>query len=190
MRNPCSRAVSSGALPLSGAVGARATTVSSPMDMRGRDTWKVAPFPSPSLAARTVPPCDSTMSRTIARPSPRPVLATFWNRADPRPGYKCQPRGRCKTRPVIDLLRFVSGLAADLVRRRVELVAENALLRQQLIVAKRKIAGRIMWTPWQRFTIVLAARIGSCHNGEQEERKGERRQAVRAPGYRWHLNPP
>jgi hypothetical protein len=38
---------------------------------------------------------------------------------------------------VIDLLRFVSGLAADLVRRRVELVAENALLRQQLIVAKR-----------------------------------------------------
>src|SRR5882724_11852672 len=36
---------------------------------------------------------------------------------------KCHPRGRCKTRPVIDLLRFVSGLAADLVRRRVELVA-------------------------------------------------------------------
>jgi len=60
---------------------------------------------------------------------------------------------------VIDLLRFVSGMAADLVRRRVELVAENALLRQQLIVAKRKIAGRVMWTPWQRFTIVLAARI-------------------------------
>jgi len=37
---------------------------------------------------------------------------------------------------VIDLLRFVSGLAADLVRRRVELVAENALLRQQLIAAE------------------------------------------------------
>jgi len=60
---------------------------------------------------------------------------------------------------VIDLLRFVFGLAADLVRRRVELVAENALLRQQLIVAERKIVGRIMWTPWQRFTIVCAARI-------------------------------
>jgi len=60
---------------------------------------------------------------------------------------------------VIDLLRFVSGLAADLVRRRVELVAENALLRQQLIVAKRKIAGRVRWTPSQRFTIVLAARV-------------------------------
>src|SRR5882724_5319337 len=77
----------------------------------------------------------------------------------PRPGYKCHPRGRCKTRPVIDLLRFVFGLAADLVRRRVELVAENALLRQQLIVAKRKVAGRVRWTPWQRFTIVLAARV-------------------------------
>src|SRR5207302_1728711 len=60
---------------------------------------------------------------------------------------------------MIDLLRFVFGLAADLVRRRVELVAENALLRQQLIVAKRKVAGRVRWTPWQRFTIALAARV-------------------------------
>ncbi len=60
-----------------------------------------------------------------------------------RPGYKCHPRGRYKTRPVIDLLRFVFGLAADLVRPRVELVAENALLRQQLIAAKRKLAGRV-----------------------------------------------
>src|SRR5258708_7777725 len=76
-----------------------------------------------------------------------------------RPGYKFQPRGRCKTRPVIDLLRFVFGLAADLVRRRVELVADNALLRQQLIGAKRKLAGRAQRTPWQRFTIVLAARV-------------------------------
>src|SRR6266849_3889108 len=67
-----SPAASPGALPLSSAVGARATTVSSSMDRRGRDTWKVAPFPLPSLAARTVPPCDSTMCRTIARPSPRP----------------------------------------------------------------------------------------------------------------------
>jgi hypothetical protein len=35
-----------------------------------------------------------------------------------RPGYKFQPRRWCKTRPVIDLLRFVFGLAADPVRRR------------------------------------------------------------------------
>ena len=47
----------------------------------------------------------------------------------------------------------------DLVRRRAELVAENALLRQQLIAAERKIAGRVRWTRWQRFMIVLAARV-------------------------------
>jgi hypothetical protein len=77
-----------------------------------------------------------------------------------RAGYKFHPRvDGVRLDYVIDLLRFVSGMPADLVRRRVELVAENALLRQQLIVAKRKIAGRVMWTPWQRFTIVLAARI-------------------------------
>jgi len=38
---------------------------------------------------------------------------------------------------VIDFLRFVSGMGADLVRHCVDLVAENALLRQQLIVAER-----------------------------------------------------
>ena len=60
---------------------------------------------------------------------------------------------------MIDLLRFVLGLAADLVRRHGELVAENALLRQQLIVAHRKVAGRVQWAPWQRFSIALAARV-------------------------------
>jgi transposase InsO family protein len=50
-------------------------------------------------------------------------------------------------------------MAADLVRRRVDLVAENALLRQQLIVAERKLAGRVRWTPWQCFMIVLTARV-------------------------------
>src|SRR5260370_5593967 len=51
-------------------------------------------------------------------------------------------RRRGKTPHMIDLLRFVSELAADLVRRHGELIAENALLRQQLIVAHRKVAGR------------------------------------------------
>ena len=60
---------------------------------------------------------------------------------------------------MIDVLRFVVGLAADVVRRRAGLVAENALLRQQLIVAQRKIVGRVRWTPWQRFTMGLAARL-------------------------------
>ena len=58
-------------------------------------------------------------------------------------------RRRGKTRHMIDLLRFVSGLAADLVRRHGELVAENVLLRQQLIVAHRKTraasGGRLAW---------------------------------------------
>jgi putative transposase len=58
-----------------------------------------------------------------------------------------------------DLVRFVVGLVADLLRRRASLLAENALLRQQLIVAQRKITGRVRWAPWQRFTIALAARV-------------------------------
>src|SRR5437879_9531961 len=60
---------------------------------------------------------------------------------------------------MIDVLRFVVGLAVDVVRGRAGLVAENALLRQQLIVAQRKIAGRVRWAPWQRFTMGLAARL-------------------------------
>jgi transposase InsO family protein len=58
-----------------------------------------------------------------------------------------------------DLLRFALGLVVDLVRGRTELLAENALLRQQLIAARRKIHGRVRWAPWQRFTIGVAARI-------------------------------
>ena len=47
---------------------------------------------------------------------------------------------------MLDLVRFVRGWIADLFRSRAALVAENALLRQQLIVAERKIHGRIRWT--------------------------------------------
>jgi hypothetical protein len=58
---------------------------------------------------------------------------------------------------MIDLLRFAFGLVADLVRARAELLAENALLRQQLIAAQRKIRGRARWSPWQRSTVAVAA---------------------------------
>src|ERR1035437_7280169 len=58
-----------------------------------------------------------------------------------------------------DLVRFVGGLVADLARRRARLVAEDAILRQQLIVAQRRIVGRVRWAPWQRFTMALAARV-------------------------------
>jgi hypothetical protein len=57
---------------------------------------------------------------------------------------------------MIDLLRFGLGLVADLVRGRTALLAENAMLRQQLIAAQRKIHGRVRWEPWQRFTMGLA----------------------------------
>src|SRR5580693_5229865 len=61
-----------------------------------------------------------------------------------------------------EVVRFVFWLVARVVRGRVALVAENALLRQQLIAAQRKIRGRIRWTPWERFTIGLAARLASA----------------------------
>jgi len=97
----------------------------------------------------------------ISRMSAARVVGGRPDRRERRPSWLQIPsvRRRCKTRHVIDLLRFVCGLAVDLVRHRVELVAENALLRQQLIAAERKVAGRVRWRPWQRFTIVLAARV-------------------------------
>jgi transposase InsO family protein len=57
------------------------------------------------------------------------------------------------------VVRFVLWLVARILRRRAALVAENALLRQQLIAAQRKIRGRVRWTPWERFTMGLAARL-------------------------------
>jgi hypothetical protein len=51
---------------------------------------------------------------------------------------------------MIELVQYLAGLAAELLRGRAALIAENALLRQQLIVAERKLAGRVRWAPWQR----------------------------------------
>jgi hypothetical protein len=58
-----------------------------------------------------------------------------------------------------EVVRFAFWLVAGVVRRRAELVAENALLGQQLIAAQRKIRGRVHWTPWERFIMGLAARL-------------------------------
>jgi hypothetical protein len=44
---------------------------------------------------------------------------------------------------MIDVLRFAWGLVVDAVRGRAGLLAENAMLRQQLIVAQRKLRGRV-----------------------------------------------
>jgi hypothetical protein len=45
---------------------------------------------------------------------------------------------------MMDVVRFVVWLVARVLRRRAALVAENALLRQQLIAAQRKIRGRVI----------------------------------------------
>jgi putative transposase len=67
--------------------------------------------------------------------------------------------GTATTGGMIEVVRFVVWLVARVVRRRAALVAENALLRQQLIAAQRKIRGRVRWTPWERFAMGLAARL-------------------------------
>ena len=52
------------------------------------------------------------------------------------------------------LWRFVVGLLCS----RASLVAENQLLRQQLVVAKCRLRGkRVRWSPAQRWTIALLA---------------------------------
>jgi hypothetical protein len=60
---------------------------------------------------------------------------------------------------MVDLLRFVHRLVADLLRSRAVLLAENAMLSQQRIVAERKLVGRVRWTSWQRFVMSVAVRI-------------------------------
>jgi|SRR6267142_5316422 len=110
-------------------------------------------------ATRAFTPSMLLLARSPRRPPAESGTEVRHSSPGRRPGYKFHPRGRCKTRPVIDLLRFVSGLAADLVRRRVEFGCGERASSTAAHRPKRKIAGRIMWTPWQRFTIVLAVRI-------------------------------
>src|SRR5260370_7609170 len=55
-------------------------------------------------------------------------------------------------------LRFLAGLGSDVFRARRALICENALLRQQLIVAERRLSGHcVRWRPWERFAMALAA---------------------------------
>ncbi len=61
-------------------------------------------------------------------------------------------------------LPLVSGLVEDVFRTREELVAENLLLRQQLIVASRKIK-QPMFRRWERgLFVVLASRLRRWHS--------------------------
>jgi putative transposase len=58
-------------------------------------------------------------------------------------------------------LPLVAGLAMDLTRSRQELLAENVLLRQQLIVASRSVK-RPAFRPHERGLVVLLSRL--IHN--------------------------
>src|SRR5260370_14911722 len=54
-------------------------------------------------------------------------------------------------------LRFLAGLGGDVFRARRALICENALLRQQLIVAERRLSGHcVRWRPWERYAMALA----------------------------------
>ncbi len=50
------------------------------------------------------------------------------------------------------------GVASDLIRPKTELVAENALLRQQLIVLRRQTS-RVRIPPMDRVRVLLLARL-------------------------------
>jgi hypothetical protein len=83
-----------------------------------------------------------------------------WAVRSPRDGYKsCPPANLYDDGVMRDPLRFVRSFVVDLFRSRAALLAENAMLRQQLIVAERKVVGRVRWTPWQRLAMVIAARF-------------------------------
>jgi hypothetical protein len=60
---------------------------------------------------------------------------------------------------MLDFLRFARDLVTNFFRPRLKLVAENALLRQQLIVAGRKVVGRPRWKPWERYAMALTTRF-------------------------------
>lgn len=65
------------------------------------------------------------------------------------------------TKPAPD--RQITGVAADLVLSKPELVAENAFLRQQVIVLKRQSLGRPSITPHDRRMIVMfAGKLRGC----------------------------
>src|SRR5690606_11228214 len=80
-------AVGGGAAVASATCGLAAAATSADGD-RGSRTVKRAPRPGPSLAASIAPPCSSTRSRAIERPSPRPP----WRRVLPLSA--CQKRSK------------------------------------------------------------------------------------------------
>ena len=57
-----------------------------------------------------------------------------------------------------------AGLVADITRSRTELLLENALLRQQLIVASRKVKRPIFKAHERGFVVLLASLMPQWRN--------------------------
>ena len=135
------------------------------MENRLRDTGPGSrrhlcwPHVSSALGSLKIP--DSTSLRLLG-PSAisLPVLSSFRRRlraAATAAADRIRSAFREATRP----LPLVAGFAMDLTRSRGELLAENALLRQQLIVASRKVK-RPAFRPHERGLLVLLCRL--VHN--------------------------
>jgi len=60
-------------------------------------------------------------------------------------------------------LSLIAGVISDMTRSRADLIAENALLRQQLIVLHRQVK-RPLFTQHDRFRLVLIARFPGSGN--------------------------
>jgi putative transposase len=83
-------------------------------------------------------------------------LAQFARRLWSRLSTTADQLVRCITRPACSNL--VTGTLADLPRSRAELLAENSLLRQQLVVLHRQVASaRLTWR--DRLSLLFLARL-------------------------------
>ena len=87
----------------------------------------------------------------------RPVLSTFRRRL-PATVTSVVSRAKSALREATRPLPLVAGFAVDLTRSRRELLAENVLLRQQLIVVSRSVK-RPAFRPHERGLVVLLSRL-------------------------------
>jgi hypothetical protein len=78
-------------------------------------------------------------------------LKYFWNKGKQwlvRGLHAVDQRVKSWTQPAPD--RAIKGVVSDLFLSRKELIAENAFLRQQVIVLNRQKQGRVQLTPRDR----------------------------------------
>jgi hypothetical protein len=85
-------------------------------------------------------------------------LKYFWNKGKQwlvRGLQAVNQRVRTWTQPAPD--HAIKGLVSDLFRSRKDLIAENAFLRQQVIILNRQKQGRAQMTPHDRRVLVFLA---------------------------------